>query len=276
MAYIENYFNFTLSSLTTATHTITGLTSATSSTSVSYVSEEASLLFAKAIYQTLKDGGLDATLDESTYKITVLGFSFFVLGVSAASSITRLYMRIYPVSSSTALDTSTSSYTYMNTASKSATVAFYLKLRCNEDAFTLNYSGQNVNTMDSQAIAVCRGVSLITGEYAWTYGSYINYSNKVVLSSDIYTANTLNSSYDENFIYDGAGLNTDSLISCAPTIVWYKSIYIPSIIGASKSCITGGQYYQIGNEIYWAAGYKTSTSSSTAYNAGGACPLIRI
>ena len=274
MACIENFFDLTLSDLTTTTHTITGLTSASSSTSVSYVSKEASLLFAKAIYQTLKDGGYNVTLDETNYKITVLGFSFFVLGVSTSSTIKRLYMRFYALGSTSAFDTATSSYAYMNVSSGSASVQFCLRLRGNEDALTITYSGQGVYTRDSNGIAVCRGINLATGEYAWVFGSAIQTNSYVILSSDIYTREQLNTSYDVNNMYEGKGLNTDTLISCAPVLVWYKTIYMPSLIAGNTTCITRGQYYKIGNETYWAAGYKTSTTSTATYS--GACTLIKV
>lgn len=275
MACIENYFNLAVSDLTTTTHAITGLTSSSSTTNVSYVSKEASLLLAKAVHQTLLDGGYDAVLDETNYKITVLGFSFFVLGVGTSSTIQRLYLRIYTIGSTSAIETSTGSATYyMNNASGSGVMDFCLRLRGDKNGFVITYSSGAVYTRDVNCIALAKGINLATGDDAWLYGNAFYTNSYIMLSSNIYSQEQLNSTSDINLMYEGQGLNTDTMIAYSPILVWYKSIYTPSLIGGATSYITKGKYYQIGNEIFWAAGYKTSTSTTGSYS--GACTLIRV
>lgn len=276
MPFIENTFNLTLNSVTLGTHTITGLTSADSTTSITNVSPEASLMFAKAVQKTLLDAGYNATLNTSTYMITVLGFSFFCISKSATATVSKYdaYYQIYTYGSADAVSGGTgSSYYLMNDGAGGLSAKFVLRLRGDADGFVLTFGAYKYPTADAQMIFITRGTNLVDNSYAWMYGANIEDNNKVRLTDKYATLDTINR-YHTSIMNSEAGFNTTTHMAYTPVTAYHNTIYLPSLISANDTYIKKGSTYKIGNEIFWAAAYRRSSYATASWS--GEYSLIRI
>lgn len=271
MAVVKNTFTKTLSSITSASHTITGLTSSTSTTSVSYVSKELSTQFLTSIWQSLLDAGYsDASMNTTDYSITVLGFKFFALCKTYSSSNFRSYPMIYTHGSSSVLSVTSDSTTYyINNSSTYSDLSYKIIIRGDSNCVGIWYGSYSYPNSEVPLIFIAKAKNLITGGDAYCYCNrwydsstsyYVYFKNK----SDLYTNNyvkTNASDFSLTTYYNATGLNTTTKIICEPVLGYYGAFYIYGLIKCNKNFALGN-YYGIGTDKYYCYGYKEGSSSS--------------
>lgn len=261
MSVVRNSFNHTMSSTALITHVITGLNTATSSTNISVFSAEASLYFAKAILQTLLDAGYeDATLDETTYAVTVLGFTFYPIVRSSAGSWALACPYIYTqhqISNESMLTGITGSAGALN-ASGSSELSFNIIVRGDgENVVAITLGSYASPDTETPLMFVAKAKNLFTLEDAFMFEG-----QPVSLGSTIYLRNK-NTPYvcydsvvgsDCNTYYAKAGLTTSSKMICMPVFAHYGSFLVKGVLQCDSVNFTRGKYYQIGSDKYYALG----------------------
>lgn len=271
MAVVKNTFTKTLTSITSATYTITGLTSETSTTSASYITPEVTENFLTSIYQTLLDAGYtDATMNTTDYSITVLGFKFFVLNKTYSSSNYQSYPLVYVYGNSSYITATSSSTTYYINTTDYYNLSYKIIIRGDENCVGIWYGSYTYPNSEVPLIFIAKAKNLITGGDAYCYCNrwitnsssyYVYLRNK----SDLYTNNytVINtSSFPLTTYYDAAGLNTASKFVCEPVLGYYGTFYIYGLIKCNDVNFVLGNYYEIGTDKYYCYGYKEGSSSS--------------
>ncbi len=283
MAVVKNTFTKTLSSITSASYTITGLTSATSTTSMSYMSKELTTQFMTSIYQSLLDAGYsDAAMNTSDYSLSVLGFKFFVLMRTYNGSNLQSTPLVYTHGNSTYIGSTSENDTYYINTTDYYNLSYKIIIRGSSDCVGIWYSSYKYPNSEIPLIFIAKAKNLITGGdgYCFCNRWYNNNSSYKVYfrnKNDLYTVvSDVCINYSHYMMpypaYIGTGLNTASKFVCEPVLGNYGTYLIKSVIKSNEKIFTSGSYYQIGTDKYFNYGYKEGTS--TAYS--GAFLLMKV
>lgn len=261
MAVVKNTFSTTLNTVTTKTHTITGLSSETSTTSLGYMTAEVSLYFLRALYQTLVDAGYsDAIMNEEDYSITVLGFKFFVL-ISTGTSTQSSYIfcpTIYTYGVNSYIINVSNPYAALNDTGK-LNLEFNITVRGDENFIWISYGSFKYPNNDISLFVFAKGKNLIMDETNYLFGVSLggthilycrNQSELYIITNLSYLSNTILGS--SNTWYNSQGYNTQSKMVLQPLLLNYGTCIYPSLIIPNNN-ITGGKYYKIGSDIYFAS-----------------------
>lgn len=280
MAVVKNTFSTTLNTVTTKTHTITGLSSETSTTSINYMTPEVSLYFLKSLYQTLVDAGYsDATMNEEDYSITVFGFKFFVListGTSSQSSYSFCPM-IYTYGVNNYITNVSSPYASLNDTGK-LNLEFNITVRGDENFIWISYGSFKYPNYDISLFVFAKGKNLISDETNYLFGTSLGGIHTLYCrnQSELYIITNLSNFYHTSLgsivKYDSQGYNTQSKMVLQPLLLNYGTCIYPSLIIPNNN-ITGGKYYKIGSGIYFAGenAYYYLNGSSLYTVSNGNC-----
>ena len=254
MPYIVNNFELPISAITSESYTITGVTAEGSTDTYTYGCREGAVLYGKAIYKTLLDGGYTATFDETNLKITVLGFSFFVKAHYASGAL-------YGTTAICGdLSNGYSNYCPKLVASGGTTLQFVLILRGDSNGFIItavgcNYYSSYTVSNENIAMAVFKATNMITNESTWV--SFRSYGGKYIsLSSDIYTPISESEHKEERLAYCADNI-AEGYYLYAPVFSYYGTVYVPSTIMYYSSLATDNSFYKIGDETFFFA-YKAN------------------
>ena len=158
MAIVKNTFTKTLSSITSASYTITGLTSTTSTNSVSYVSPEITTQFLTSIYRTLLDAGYsDTSMNSSDYSITVLGFKFFILNTTYNSSNYQSYPQVFVHGSSSKITATSASTTYYINTTDYYNLSYKIIVRGDKNCVGIWYASYSYPNSEVPLIFIAKG-----------------------------------------------------------------------------------------------------------------------
>lgn len=273
MAVVRNTFTTTLDVIKPASYTITGLTSETSTTSVSVVTPEVSTNFLTAIYQTLLAAGYtDASMNASDYSITVLGFKFFVVNVSVNTSSLQCRPLVYTHGISSYINPNSANTTYyINNSSACYNLSYKIIVRGDENCVGIWYGSYAYPDSEVPLIFVAKAKNLITGgdAYCWCnrwYNGSTSYYVYFREMDNLYTnvSNVINNGvgYPMTTYRTDTGNNTASKVVCEPILGYSGTYYIHSLIKAYDDIHIQGNYYKIGEDIYYSYGYKEGNTTS--------------
>lgn len=259
---VRNAYSGSYSSLTSETLTIVGLTSETSTTNVTIV-KELSTEFLNSVYETIVDAGYSvAVKNAEEYSITVLGFKFYVV------VNTNYYPCVYCTpygsslyeSRSIASKISNTQYDYM----------YNITVRGDSNFVYITYGSYSYYDEECGLFIIGKAKNLITEEDAYYFGKALYYN------SSGYNAFIINKNHNYNYIfnsytllsepYSNSGLNTKTKYVCEPQLAYNGTYLLYSMIRSNKEVFIQGNYYKIGNDIYYCAkACRESTSYSFLY-----------
>ena len=255
---VRNAYSGSFESLTSETITITGLTSDTSTTNVS-ICPELSLTFLNSVYDTLVDGGYsDAVKNETEYSITVLGFKFYV--VVNTSYYPCIYCTPYDSawyeSGAIASKINNTQYDYM----------YNITVRGDSNFVYITYGSYSYYDEEIGLFVIGKAKNLITEEDAYYFGKALRYSTS---GENVFF---INKNHNYKYIYDKStllserynysGLNTKTKYVCEPQLAYNGTYLIYSMIRGNNNLFTQGNYYKIGNDIYYCPKAKYEYSSN--------------
>lgn len=262
---VRNAYSGSYDALTSQNLTINGLTSGTSTTNTS-ICPELSLTFLNSVYDTLVDAGYnDAVKNETEYSITVLGLKFYV--VVNTSYYPCVYCTPYGSalyeSQAIASKISTTQYDYM----------YNITVRGDSNFVYITYGSYSNYDKEYGLFVIAKAKNLITEEDAYYFGKALYYSTSgtnVFIINKNHNYKYISSSYTllcES--YSGnAGLNTKTKYVCEPQLAYYGTYLIYSMIRGNNQIFTQGNYYKIGNDIYYCA--------KSYYENSGYCYLFKV
>lgn len=251
------------------------LTSATTTTAVSHYPAWSKVLL-NAVYTVLVDAGYTPTKNEEDYSIEIWGFKFYVLGGVYSSSykiVPYIYapgytfggINQYILSNDRGHSTGISKSACQTTV-KSDEYKFTLTLRGNDDMFMLQLGGYDYPSQQYNLFFVAKAHYVPKNADAFIYSEGLAYSGlyyTAVLADDLYTpvinhmANVLYYVSDYENTDTGVGLGYYKI----PQTTRDYDFIIKGMIYTNMRKVTAGEYYKLGNEIYYANKSEESSSS---------------
>lgn len=243
------------------------LTSATATDKITHYPKWSKIFF-NAMYQTLINAGYEPVINENEYSISLWGFKFYTVVSAYTSNI--YYIRPYIYISGTTSNFSTNHE--IVTAYSSATKADYnftLTLRGSDNVCVVTFSTDN-STSEYGVLFLAKATHIPTKSDYFVFNHAITNQPYFINKSDLYDMYTnssclfmsIKSSYNYNkhneYYGIGKGYNKVLLATEQYDFVIKDMLYTPN-----DAIINMGNYYKIGNELYYSNNaYYSSTYSS--------------
>jgi hypothetical protein len=231
-----------------------------------------SKIFFDAIYQILVNAGYELTKNESEYSISLWGFKFYVL--SSYGSNYYFYPDIAINGKSTTFYHESAYINSSYSDTNKVDYNFTLTLRGSDNMFNLTLTKTNNPTQEYGIIFLAKAIHTPTKEDYFVFNQYIQPQNAFIKKNNLYdyfeTSNCIlmstntYSNYEKHNTYYGVGKGYNKI---PLTTQQYDFIIKDMLYTTSDNIIQMGNYYKIGNEIYYSndaikPGYSNAVTDS--------------
>lgn len=227
--------------------TVKGMTSENSNSTISYVNEELTTNFLTDLYNTLIEAGyVDTIVNYEDYSITVLGKKVYFFCKKAASKNTLLYLYIYSLGFSTGGQQIVS-------ITNIDTYGYKINIRGDENNICLTV-GSNSSYTENDAIYISKCKNIIdSSECIFSCRGFSNSTNYylIVEKDNPYKSLYSNSTSSPYSINNFTTQINKGKYVCIPMLAKEGTIIIPSMIVGNTGEFTKGNYYKIGEDIYY-------------------------
>lgn len=229
-----------------------------------------SKIFFDAIYQTLVNGGYEPIKNDEEYSISLWGFKFYVLS-DASNSYFYPKITINGISGTFTVGSyimANSSYSDNNKVDYN----FTLTLRGSDNVCTLTFICQNDSPREYGIFFLGKAIYTPMKEDYFVFDTIITTSPYFIKKSNLYDyfqnsscrfmSVQTNYSYDKYSTYYGIGKGYNKV----PLMTEQCDFIIKDMLHTTDdNIIQMGNYYKIGNEIYYSNNAYYSSSNSSTY-----------